>query len=154
MLKGVGEEVEKDSSGNGESEKEINAVSKIWLKRSLSGESSMTLIKQRKPWYLERQGVNNIWCGKGFDSYVEGAFKNLQGLLILLSIVMKVKSSYHQILGATLFHYMNIEEGTKEFLDTKESIVCSKAVLPKPILGLVKSTSRQYSTNLIFLKVS
>lgn len=56
------------------SEKKKNGLSKIWLKRSLSGERSMTLIKQRKHWHLEEQGVNNLWCGKGFDSYVEGAF--------------------------------------------------------------------------------
>lgn len=53
---------------------EKKECSQIWLKRSLSEERSATLIKQRKPWHLEEQGINNLWCGKGFDSYVKGAF--------------------------------------------------------------------------------
>lgn len=81
----------------------------------------------------------------------KGHFKTLQGLLTLLPSVMKVKSSYHQVFGEYYSsHEDNMGEGTKEYLDTREPIICSKAVVPKSILTLVKPTSPQYSTNLIF----
>lgn len=41
-------------------------------------------------------------------------------------------------------------EGTKELLDTRESIICSETLLARPILTLVKSALLQHSTNLIF----
>lgn len=84
-------------------EKKMNVLSKVWLKRSLSGERSVTLMKQRKPRHLEGEGVNNLWCGKVFDSYVEGAFKKHAGLLALLHSSMKEKSSYAQVLEGILF---------------------------------------------------
>lgn len=36
-----------------------------------------------------------------------------------------------------LLHEHNMGEGTKEFLGTRECIICSEAVLPKPILTQV-----------------
>jgi len=86
----------------------MNAFSKIWLKRSLSVERSMTLTKQRTPSHLEVQEVNNLRCGRGLDSYVEGAFLKLTGFLTLLPSVLKVKSSYHQVSGVELFPYTKI----------------------------------------------
>lgn len=88
---------------NGGSWKKKNILSKVWLKRSLSGERSMTLMKQRKPRHLEGEGVNNLWCGKVFNSYVGGAFKKHANLLTLLHSSMKEKSSYAQVLEDILF---------------------------------------------------